>query len=235
MTIGVNLSAGNPLKGPGGSQFTTPNVSTQSKPIVAAGRLLLQLPKTPGRIKVDSSLTPIFAWPRSRPEMKVGTKGHNAYLEKSKPTQHTHQTKGKNKKWNQLRLAAGSAVACLIQSRDGLIQLASAAPVSGVVWFERQTDDHLKLSTKKDNTRGRHPRGAAAVQSVDFRRNACLEEGRLPVPNRPCLGSRAFTGAGFGLRQLDNRQRPARRRISSQTSGILLGSPEAFSVEPHCA
>ena len=100
MTLGLNLSAAKPLKRLSGGHLTVPNVSDQSKPAVAAGRLSSSIAEIPWRYQ--SQLTHVsylgLAALAAGFRNKVGPKGHRAYLEKSKPTHHPIKNQGKNKK-----------------------------------------------------------------------------------------------------------------------------------------
>jgi hypothetical protein len=99
MTLGLNLSAGYPLKRLSGGQLTVPNVSDQSKPAVAAGPSHFRLPKSPGGNKVNSITSPISAWPRWRPSETRWDRRVTAPTWKE-TNQHTTPIKnqGKNKK-----------------------------------------------------------------------------------------------------------------------------------------
>jgi hypothetical protein len=113
MTLGLNLSAAKPLKRLSGGHLTVPNVSDQSKPAVAAGRLCLRLPKSPGGIKINSRTSPILAWPRWRPASETRWDRRVTAPTWKKTKQHTTPIKnqGKNKKigtsivWPEARLS----------------------------------------------------------------------------------------------------------------------------------
>jgi hypothetical protein len=113
MTLGLNLSAAKPLKRLSGGHLTVPNVSDQSKPAVAAGRLCLRLPKSPGGIKINSRTSPILAWPRWRPASETRWDRRVTAPTWKKTKQHTTpiKNKGKNKKigtsivWPEARLS----------------------------------------------------------------------------------------------------------------------------------
>jgi hypothetical protein len=116
MTLGLNLSAGYPLKRLSGGQLKVPNVSDQSKPAVTAGHLHLRLPKSPGGNKVNSHTSPISAWPRWRSASETRWDRRVTAPTWKKANQHSTPIKNQgknNKKRNQHRLAGGSAVAYL--------------------------------------------------------------------------------------------------------------------------
>ena len=124
MTLGLNLSAAKPLKRLSGGHLTVPNVSDQSKPAVAAGRLCLRLPKSPGGIKINSRTSPIsgLAALAAGFRNKVGPKGHRAYLEKN--NQHTTPIKNQGKNQKSEPASSGRRLSCrpcIVQSRDGLL------------------------------------------------------------------------------------------------------------------
>jgi hypothetical protein len=107
MTLGLNLSAGYPLKRLSGGQLTVPNVSDQSKPAVAAGRLHLRSLKSPGGN--NSRTSPTSAWPRWRPSETRWDRMVTAPTWK-KANQHTTPIKNQEKNktsivWPEARLS----------------------------------------------------------------------------------------------------------------------------------
>lgn|SRR5262245_4880826 len=113
MTLGLNLSAGNPLKRLSSGELTAPNVSDQSQPAVAAGHLHLPLPESSGVIKVNSHTSSILAGPHWWPAYEIRWDRRVTAPTWKKANQPITPIKPREKQRNrnQDRLSTGSAVA----------------------------------------------------------------------------------------------------------------------------